>query len=49
VTAPTAVGARTNLKAVQLSLTKKFASDDDEFETFALYIDSTWQGIPVEP
>jgi hypothetical protein len=49
LTAPTAVGARTNLKAVQLFLTKKFSSDDDEFETFALYIDSTWQGIPVEP
>ena len=37
------------LKSAQLSLTKKIAYADDEFKTFAIYIDSNWEGIPIDP
>ncbi len=39
----------TPLKSVQFALTKEFASVDDEFETFSLYNDSHWEGIPIGP
>jgi hypothetical protein len=37
------------LKTVQFALTKQFASNDDDFETFAVYIDSNWEGICFGP
>ncbi len=34
------------MRSVQLALTKQYAHVGDEFETFAIYIDSTWAKIP---
>jgi superfamily II DNA helicase RecQ len=50
VTAPaSSLEKRVPLKTVHFALTKEFASNDDEFETFALYIDSNWEGLPIDP
>lgn len=44
-----AVGNFVPLNTVQFSLTKQFALPNDDFETFALYIDSNWERIPFAP
>jgi hypothetical protein len=51
ITAPFSSTPENNvpLKSVQFSLTKQFAYTDDEFETFAINIDSNWEGIPIDP
>ncbi len=51
ITAPSPLSTdkHTPLKSVKFALTKELASSADEFETFSLYNDSRWEGIPIGP